>query len=92
MGTGAPAAGRESSAIAEKGEHCAGQHPGGGADKRQLASFSWWPRRRRPPPWTPAFARATGKASKLVLFDQPRPLRKNLPGKAPVGSPFSKVI
>jgi hypothetical protein len=50
-------------------------------------------------PWTPA-PRLRGdklrggdkERVKLVLFDQPRPLRKNLPGNAPVGSPFSKVI
>src|SRR6202043_3355983 len=41
---------------------------------------------------TPAFAGVTGKGSKLVPLDQPRPFLKNLPGKAPVGSPFSKVI
>ena len=47
MDTGAPAAGLESSIIAEKDEHGAGHYPDGGADKRQLASFTWWLSRRR---------------------------------------------
>jgi hypothetical protein len=47
VGTGAPEARRESSTIAEKNEHCAGHYPGGGAGKRQLASFTWWLSRRR---------------------------------------------